>query len=117
MLKSLAAAGALSFNDLIKELWRGRVILLICLVLALGLGLGFVLSSTPQYSAELKIAPAESNFSQTGGGSATQSLVSVFTGGSQQYDDYAHFLDLLHSVRLASVLEARYGIMKEVFPY
>jgi len=115
--ESRGSGRAISFNDLIKELWRGWIILLICLVVALGLGLGFVLTSTPQYSAELKIAPAESNFSQAGGGSAAQSLVSVFTGGSQQYDDYAHFLDLLHSVRLASVLEARYGIMKEVFPY
>ena len=114
--ESRGSGHAISFNELIKELWRGRVILLICLVAALALGLGFVLSSTPQYSAELKIAPAESNFSQAGGSTA-QSLVSVITGASQRYDDYAHFLDLLHSVRLASVLETRYGIMKEVFPY
>src|SRR6266699_48015 len=100
--ESRGSGRAISFNDLIKELWRGRVILLICLVIALGLGLGFVLTSTPQYSAELKIAPAESNFSQ-GGGSTAQSLVSVITGGSQQYDDYSHFFDLLHSVRLANV--------------
>jgi len=110
------SARAISFNELIKELWRARAILLICLVAALGLGLGFVLTSTPQYSAELKIAPAESNFSQAAGSTA-QSLVSVITGSTQQYDDYAHFLDLLHSVRLANVLETRYGIMKEIFPY
>ena len=115
--ESRGSGHAISFNDLIKELWRGRVILLICLVAALALGLGFVLTSTPQYSAELKMAPAESNFFPSGGGSTAQSFVSVITGGSQQYDDYAHFLDLLHSVRLASVLETRYGIMKEVFPY
>lgn len=107
---------AISFNELIKELWRGRIILLICFIVAVSVGLGIVLTSTPQYSAELKIAPAESNVSQVGSSTA-QSLVSVITGSTQQYDDYAHFLDLLHSVRLASVLDARYGIMKEVFPY
>jgi hypothetical protein len=107
---------AISFNELIKELWRGRWILLLCLVLALALGLATTINSIPQYSAQLKIAPAESNFSQTGN-TTTQSLVSVITGGSQQYDDYAHFLDLLHSVRLADDLEKRYHVMQDVFPY
>jgi len=107
---------AISFNELIKELWRGRVILLICLVAALALGLSLVVTATPQYTAQIKIAPAQSNFSLTGTSTA-QTFVSILTGGTQEYSDYAHFLDLMHSVKLATVLEARYGIMKEIFPY
>ena len=113
--ESRDSAHALSFNELIKELWRGRLILLICVFTAVLLGLGLVAAATPQYTAEIKIAPAQSNFSLTGTSTA-QSFVSIF-GGTQQYTDYAHFLDLMHSVRLASVLEARYGIMKDIFPY
>ena len=108
-------AQGLSFNELIKELWRGRGILLICLVVAVALGVGLIVTATPQYTAEIRIAPAQSNFSLTGTSTA-QSFVSIF-GGTQQYTDYAHFLDVMHSVRLASVLEARYGIMKDIFPY
>src|SRR5258705_6306244 len=114
--ESRGSVRAISFNDLIKELWRGRGILLICLVAALALGFGLVLTATPQYTAEIKIAPAQSNFSLTGTSTA-QSFVSILSGGTQQYTDYAHFVDLLHSVRLAAVLEAHYGIMKDIFPY
>jgi hypothetical protein len=113
--ESSASAHALSFNELIKELWRGRIVLLICVITAMLLGLGLVVAATPQYTAEIKIAPAQSNFSLTGTSTA-QSFVSIF-GGAQQYSDYAHFLDLMHSVRLSSVLETRYGIMKDIFPY
>jgi LPS O-antigen subunit length determinant protein (WzzB/FepE family) len=105
-----ARANAISFNELVKEFWRGRGVLVICIVAAIMAGLGIVLLSIPQYSAQLKIAPAESNFSQATNSTA-QSFVSIITGGSQQYDDYAHFLDLLHSVRLATELENRYHVM------
>lgn len=111
-----ARASGISFNELIKELWKGRGVLVICMVAAIMAGFGAVLLSTPQYSAQIKIAPAESNFSRTTNVTA-QSFASIITGGGQQYDDYAHFLDLLHSVRLATELEKRYHVMKDIFPY
>ena len=37
-------------------------------------------------------------------------------GGGGQYDDYAQFLDMTHSVRLATRLNEKYGLMKKTFP-
>ena len=116
--------GAMSFNELVRELWYNWFILVLCLGTAVGIAFAIVENSTPKFPATMKVAPAESNFGAlTGGGQNNLGsvgglgLLAPLTGGRQQYDDYSHFLDLLHSVRLAEQLERRYGLMKEVFPY
>jgi len=117
---------AISFNDLFREFvadWR--VLLTGVIVGLLGATL-IIITAAQTYEATLTVAAAESSMSDSGGtsmsgsagiGSAGASVLSIFSKGPGQYDDYAQFLDMTHSVRLANSLNAKYGLMKKVFPF
>jgi len=112
---------AISFNDLFREFvadWR--VLLTGVIVGLLGATL-IIIAAAPTYEATLTVAPAESSMSDSGGtggiSGAGASVLNLFTKGTGQYDDYAQFLDMTHSVRLANSLNAKYDLMKKVFPF
>jgi hypothetical protein len=109
---------AISFNDLIKELivdWRVLATGIAgCLILSILL----VVFSGQSYEATLRIAPSNSAFDGSSPTSTGQSVLSLFAGkSSSTYDDFAEFLGLVHSVRLAKRLDVKYDLMRQVFPY
>lgn len=105
---------AISFNELIKEFWAGRLIMAVCVGIAFVWAFFIIHTTVPGYTATMTLAPAESNVSSGGGG---QGFLSALTGGGGGYSDYAQFLDMMHSVRLAKQMDERYGTMKMFFPY
>ena len=116
-----AGAGphTISFNDLFRETVTDWRILLTGTIVGLVSAIFLVTSAAPAYQASLNVAPAESGLADSGGTSGgTASVLSLFVkGGGGQYDDYAQFLDATHSVRLAARLNAKYDLMKKVFPF
>lgn len=114
-----SSSNAISFNDLFREFvadWR---------ILLTGIVIGFlgatliVITAAPTYEATLTVAPVESSLADSVGASSSNagaSVLSLFGKGTGQYDEYAQFLDLTHSVRLAARLDAKYGLMKKTFP-
>ena len=110
----------ISFNDLFREFIADWRVLLTGLVAGLLVALLLVVGASPAYEASLSLAPAEASMSDPGGGAGSGSLgvLGLLGGkGGAQYDDYAQFLDMMHSVRLATRLDAKYGLMKQVFPF
>lgn len=109
---------AISFNELFKELWIDWRVLITGVIAGILVSFFVVLTSEPSYQAVLPIAPAQSGFNGAESGSAGQGVLSMFAlKPSDLFDDFAQFLGLVHSVRLAKRLDEKYGLMKQVFPY
>jgi len=109
---------AISFNDLFREFVADWRVLLTGVIVGLLVATLMISTAAPTYEATLTVAPVESSMSDSGGISGTSATVlSIFGKGTGQYDDYAQFLDMTHSVRLASTLNAKYDLMKKVFPF
>ena len=112
-------SNTISFNDLFREFVADWRILLTGTIAGLSFAVFLVSSAPPAYQATLTVAPAESSLGDSGGTSGgAANVLSLFAkGGGGQYDDYAQFLDMTHSVRLATRLNAKYDLMKKVFPF
>jgi hypothetical protein len=110
---------AISFNDLFREFVADWRILLTGIIVGLLAAVFLVSTAPPTYEATLTVAPVESSMSDSGGsaGAGAGVLNLLGYGGSGQYGDYAQFLDMTHSVRLATRLNEKYGLMKQVFPF
>ena len=116
-----SGSNAISFNDLFREIVADWRVLLTGVIVGL-LGATLIISTAaPTYEATLTVAAAQSSMSdsgETGGVSGVSaSVLNLFTKGTGQYDDYAQFLDMTHSVRLANSLNEKYDLMKKVFPF
>jgi hypothetical protein len=113
-----SGSNAISFNELFRELMADWRILLTGVVVGLLTAVLLVSGSAPNYEATLTVAPVESDMSNSigTGGTAGASVLSLLGNGSSQYGDYAQFLGMTHSVRLATRLNEKYGLMKKIFP-
>ncbi len=110
---------AISFNDLLREFTADWRILATAAVLGLLAGILLISSAQPAYQATLSLAPAESNMSDSGGPSSASTSVLNLLGKASagRYDEYAQFIDMTHSVRLATRLNEKYDLLKTVFPF
>lgn len=113
-----SSSSTISFNDLFREFVADWRILLTGLIVGISVATILVSMEAPVYKATLTVAPVESSMEGSAGtGGASATLANLLGGGtSGQYGDYAQFLDMTHSVRLATRLNEKYGLMKKVFP-
>ena len=111
---------AISFNDLFREFIADWRVLLTGIIAGLLAAILLISGAPPAYEASLSLAPAEASMSDPGGaasGAGAGGVLGLLGKSGTQYDDYTQFLDTTHSVRLAARLDAKYGLMKQVFPF
>ena len=105
----------MSLGSLLAAFWRARGIVVFAAFLGGAISLSYItFLRTPQYMASAMVAPIES-----GGGGGVKQAAAAFAGidlGGMSSGDFDKFLHLLHSVRLAEVLQRKYGLMADAYP-
>lgn len=109
-------ASALSIGQFVSAYWQARkfvgVVLFLCFAGAI---LYLALIAQPVYRAKAIIGPPSSGAPSMGGGGA--SALALYAGLDLGGDSttFMKYLQVVHSTRLAEVLDKKYGLMKQMY--
>jgi len=108
---------SVSVSEIMQQLWRGRLIIILCFALGLAYGIYSAWSQGPHFAAEMSLLPAESN-SVEGGSNANGALglIAGLTGTNiGSVPKFTQFLSALHSTGVAKILDKKYAMTCRVF--
>lgn len=105
---------SISLSEIARDIWTGKWIVLVALLIALLYGGYVVHRGGAIYTATMQIAPAESDKSGSLAG-ATSLFAGLGGGGAIVVPKFTQFLAAIGSVGVAKMLDERYGMLCRVY--
>ena len=110
-----------SFDDVMVQLWRQKVLNFVVVAMVGLLTIVWLHWVDREYAARMVVSPSEDTGSSGSGGSSkgfsdlvTWSGIDLSTGS--QANPHEHYLQLLHSLELAELLQTNHGFLQHLYP-